>query len=150
MLGVSGAGKPQESLTGVLGTGCCQPIRGTHRLLDAHFLDGLTAPSSRASRTRRGELPGALPPPLCSMAQFPVAWGKQKFHLKIHSATSQRYLMPHLLPRCQLAFLLWGWPAPGQSCVFSPVLASTSLMAAHPGHPPLTLGDAKVVNPLCG
>lgn len=58
--------------------------------------------------------------------------------------------MSHLLPSCQLLFLLWVWPAPGQSSLLFPVLASTFLMAAHPGDPPLTLEDAEVVNPLCG
>ena len=46
------------SLIGVLGTGCCQPIRGTCRLPDACFLDGLMAPGSGAPRRRRGEGPG--------------------------------------------------------------------------------------------
>lgn len=108
--------KAPGGFTGDLGTGGCQPIRGTHRLLDAHF----------QILRRQDELLGALPPPLCPMAQFPVP-GTSTHHLEIHSASSKSCLTSHLLPSCQLVFLLWVWPAPGQSCLLSPVSAPTTL-----------------------
>lgn len=69
--------------------------------------------------------------------------GKSTHSTSRFSVTSKRSLMSYLLPSCQLVFLLQVWPAPGQSCLLSPLLAPRPSDGSTPWGPSSHLGGCQ-------